>query len=354
MNIKINNNVAIITDTHFGVKNNSEIWLESQLNYFRNEFIPELKRQGINTIIHAGDLFEDRESTNNNVAYSVMELFEKDLKDFIIYFVPGNHDSYFKNRIDISITKFLDNLENVNRITEMEIINVNGKEILFVPWQPDWEKFTKFVETKPDTCRITIGHFPICGFMLNSKSVSHSGVLSDIFFDNFDMTFSGHFHTRSEQTKNNSTIVYPGSPYHLTRHDIGDERGVCIFDPLNLNYNFINGKETIKYISATYPDILSKEEIDGNVVDIHVKYDETYNEKDFLDYLKVMEVNKPLENFNIKGEHKKLDEYEKEGEDFNDVLELITNYVNNQETIKDPDEVNKIITKLYNKNIKEI
>ena len=56
--------IVLFTDTHFGVKNNSMTWLNSQLNFIYKQFIPdlqELKKQGHDiTLIHLGDVFDSR------------------------------------------------------------------------------------------------------------------------------------------------------------------------------------------------------------------------------------------------------------------------------------------------------
>lgn len=343
--------VAIITDTHFGAKNGDETWLNSQLTFFRKEFLPYLKKNGIKDIIHLGDLFDNREITNNRVAYEVKVLFEQDFADFNTYVITGNHDAYFKTRVDISINKFLDFIPHVKRISDIELINIDNRDILLVPWQTDWEKFAIEVANKNTSCEVCMGHFPITGFMLNNKVASAHGVSPDVFFKNFKRTFSGHYHTRSEKTQKDNKIIYPGNTYHLTRHDIGDNRGFCVLDTETLKHRFVNSTKTIKYVKATYPDVLTKKDITGNIVDIHVKYDENYNEKEFLEYISGLEEYTPIGTLNIKAETVKPEQVELE-EDYTSTLDLIKGYVNLQEDINDPEAVNIIIEEIYNKSLK--
>jgi len=343
--------IAIITDTHFGLKNGDEKWLNSQLRFFREEFFPYLEKNNITDIIHLGDLFNDRETTNNRVADEVYRLFEKDFANYNSHIIVGNHDSYFKTRTDISITRFLDSFPHVNRISETTLIKIDGKEILLVPWQPDWEKFAEDVNNKNTNCEITMGHFPISGFLMNNKMASPHGVKPELFFKNFKRTFSGHYHMRSEKTRDGNKIIYPGNTYHLTRHDIGNERGFCIFDTNTMKHKFIESKKTIKYISSIYPDKLTKKDIEGNIVDIHVKYDADYNEKELLQYIDSLEKYSPLESFNIKGEI--ITEAQEDYiDDYSSTIDLIKGYVDLQDNINDKDSVNNIIEEVHNKCLK--
>lgn len=345
--------VAIITDTHFGLKNGDEKWLSSQLRFFREEFFPYLRKHGIKEIIHLGDLFDDRENTDNRVAYEVQNLFEKDFADFNTNVITGNHDSYFKTRVDVSINKFLDFIPHVHRISEIELLNIDNTEILLVPWQTDWDQFAIEVANKNTTCEICMGHFPINGFMLNTKTVGTNGVSPDIFYKNFKLTFSGHYHTRSERSQNNNKIIYPGNTYHITRHDIGDERGFCILDTDTKKYKFINTKKTIKYIKSIYPEKLTKEEVNGNIVDIHVTYDNNYNEKEFLKYIGELELTTAAESINIKSEVAKVELAEIDS-DYTSTLDLIEEYIMSQNDINDKEGVNNIINEIYNKSLKGI
>ena len=343
--------VALITDTHFGVKGGDEKWLKFQFIFFREEFIPYLRKHEITDIIHLGDLFNDRETTDNRVAHEVYELFEKDFVEFNLHIIVGNHDSYFKSRTDISITKFLDSMQHINRITETTLVNIDGRDILLVPWQPDWEQFALDVANKNTECEVAMGHFPISGFLMNSKMASPHGIKPNVFFKNFKRTFSGHYHTRSEKSQGENKIIYPGNTYHLTRHDIGDERRFCIFDTYTLKYKFVNTNKTIKFISTTYPNKLTKKKIEGNIVDIHVKYDENYDEKKFLAYVNELKKFTPMGTLNIKGETVSYDNVEID-EDYTSTLDLIKGYVNLQEDIDDKDGVNLIIEEIHNKCLK--
>ena len=87
---------VLFTDTHFGWKNNSMTWLNSQMNFIYNQFIPTIKKLSTKDdvrVIHLGDVFDSRSTISTYVASKVVQAF-KDIRkwcdEFII--VCGNHD----------------------------------------------------------------------------------------------------------------------------------------------------------------------------------------------------------------------------------------------------------------------
>ena len=67
--------IAIITDTHFGVKNDSPIFLEAYLSYFEQQVFPYLLKNNIKTVIHMGDVLDRRKYINFNTLYNVRRRF---------------------------------------------------------------------------------------------------------------------------------------------------------------------------------------------------------------------------------------------------------------------------------------
>ena len=69
---------VVFTDTHFGWKNNSMTWLNSQLDFIYNQFIPHIKllsTQDAVRVIHCGDVFESRSTISTYVASKVVQAF---------------------------------------------------------------------------------------------------------------------------------------------------------------------------------------------------------------------------------------------------------------------------------------
>ena len=68
--------VALVTDTHAGVRNDLECLKEHQNRFWENEFFPELKKRGIDTIIHGGSIdfnLNINVDTNGNVDSEIIK-----------------------------------------------------------------------------------------------------------------------------------------------------------------------------------------------------------------------------------------------------------------------------------------
>ena len=73
--------VAFICDTHFGVRNDSPIFLDNAIKFFEEQFFPYLRENKIKTVIHLGDLFDRRKYINFNTLNTVRDKFFQCLHD---------------------------------------------------------------------------------------------------------------------------------------------------------------------------------------------------------------------------------------------------------------------------------
>ena len=64
--------VALVTDQHFGVRNNSQIFLEYQLKFYEDIFFPALEEYDVLDIIDLGDTFDRRKSIDFNIIKEVL------------------------------------------------------------------------------------------------------------------------------------------------------------------------------------------------------------------------------------------------------------------------------------------
>ena len=49
--------IALITDTHWGARNDSQVFTESSADIYANVFFPYLDDHRIHTVVHLGDIF---------------------------------------------------------------------------------------------------------------------------------------------------------------------------------------------------------------------------------------------------------------------------------------------------------
>lgn len=346
------NKIAIITDLHFGIKKNNDTFLENQIKFFRKQFIPYLKENSIKKICILGDIFDNRNSINTKVLNDVINLFEE--LNFLekIYLIIGNHDSYLNTSVEITSIKFLEKYNNIHLMYNPEIVIIENKKILFVPWITDYNNFYDYFKKADfDVC---MGHFDIAGFNLNKFETSKEGIPSDVFFAKDKLIFSGHFHLRSKQKKGNSEIIYIGSPYQMTRNDINEERGFCVLNLDDLSYENINNNISLKYIRLKYPQRFNEENIRGNIVDVQVDSEDMYDDKKIEKYLDNIENFNPIYKPNVFILNKNL-ESEFNFDDYNigSILDLMKDYVETID-IKNKHEIYNILFELYNKTKGEL
>jgi DNA repair exonuclease SbcCD nuclease subunit len=229
--------VAIITDQHFGARNDSTHFLDYYEKFYRDTFFPKLKEEGITTVLILGDTFDRRKYVNFFSLKRTKEMFFEPLRELGIksFMLAGNHDTYFKNTNDVnSVRLLLQEYTNIEVIDSPKTIEVDSTPICMMPWicTENYDESIDMINTtNADIC---MGHFEIAGFAMHRGMPSHEG-LDRGLFKKFDTVFSGHYHHRSNQ----DNIRYLGNPYELTWQDYNDPRGFHLFDLSTRHLEFI-------------------------------------------------------------------------------------------------------------------
>jgi DNA repair exonuclease SbcCD nuclease subunit len=220
--------VAIITDQHFGARNDSIAFLDFFQKFYDNTFFPAIDNNGIDTVLILGDTFDRRKYVNFYALDRAKKMFFDKLEErgITVHMLAGNHDTYFKNTNEVnSPDLLLQEYSNVIVIDEPETIVIDGTSICMMPWicpENYQESLDMMQNTKAEIC---MGHFEIAGFSMYRGMESHDGLDKSIF-EKFDLVFSGHYHHRSSDKH----IHYLGNPYELTWQDYNDPRGFHLFD----------------------------------------------------------------------------------------------------------------------------
>ena len=91
--------IALITDTHWGVRNDQLAFLDNNKKFLDDIFFPYLDAHSIDTVIHLGDLVDRRKYLNINTAKRLRDDFIRPLhrREIRPYLIIGNHDTYYKN-----------------------------------------------------------------------------------------------------------------------------------------------------------------------------------------------------------------------------------------------------------------
>ena len=228
--------IALITDTHFGVRNDSRVLMDYQRKFFDDIFFPYLDDNKINNIIHLGDLVDKRKTINFRTLSNLRECFIIPISQRSIntHILVGNHDMYYKNTNQVnSINELYCNDPCIHVYNKPETIDLNIK-LCLVPWVcPENEKEV-FEELEFTDAQIILGHFAITGFTMQKGYVAPMG-LNKSLFDRFDMIFSGHFHYKSDD----GHIYYLGNPYETMWSDYNIPKGFHIFDTETRSLEFI-------------------------------------------------------------------------------------------------------------------
>jgi DNA repair exonuclease SbcCD nuclease subunit len=236
--------IALITDTHWGVRNDSLI-MHNQMKKFLDEvFFPTLDRENITTVIHLGDLVDRRKYINYLTAKRLRDDFLVPLyeKNITMHIIAGNHDTFYKNTNEINALKELvvgkyDNVK-VYSLTPTTY-NFDGTDILMLPWICDDNREITFRSIEQAKAPIVMGHLELNGYEMYRGHVSDHGDDPKIF-DKFDLVCSGHYHTRS----NSSNIFYLGTPAQYTWSDYSDDKGFHILDTNTRALSFIQNPHT--------------------------------------------------------------------------------------------------------------
>jgi DNA repair exonuclease SbcCD nuclease subunit len=243
--------VAIITDQHFGARNDSTHFLDYYEKFYRDTFFTKLKEESIDTVLILGDTFDRRKYVNFYSLKRTKEMFFEPLREMGIktFMLAGNHDTYFKNTNDVNSVRLL--LQEYNNITVIDsptTIEVDGTAICMMPWicPENYDESINVINTtEADIC---MGHFEIAGFAMHRGMPSQEGLSRDMF-KKFDTVFSGHYHHRSAQ----DNIRYLGNPYELTWQDYNDPRGFHLFDLASRDLKFIENPN-VMFHRITYDD----------------------------------------------------------------------------------------------------
>ena len=162
--------IAIITDTHFGARNENLNFNDYFYKFYENVFFPTLKERGITTCIHMGDVVDRRKYISYRIANDFRSRFVERFKELGIdlHIIIGNHDTYYKNTNEINS---MDELVGEDILTTIystpQIVEFDGTPILFMPWinTNNYNDSINFLKTA--NTDLLMGHLEISGFQMH-------------------------------------------------------------------------------------------------------------------------------------------------------------------------------------------
>jgi DNA repair exonuclease SbcCD nuclease subunit len=234
-----------------------------------------------------------------------------------VYFIPGNHDLYYRDKRDIQSVEWAKHLPRVQICNDW----FSSGDVVIAPWlvADDHKRIPKLKG------KYMFGHFELPHFYMNAMvQMPDHGEVKREQFSHFDHVFSGHFHKR--QTYKN--ITYIGNCFPHNYADSGDDdRGLCVIewgkDPV---YFAWPDQPTYRVLGLgtilNQADAVLKPGMHVRVnIDIDISYEEaTFIKETFLVSHKLREITL------IPQKNTELNEYQIQGNiEFESVDQIVTN-----------------------------
>jgi len=211
---------AVFTDLHLGLKSNSTLHNEDCWNFVQ-WMVKKAKEEGCETCLFLGDYHNHRASINIltlNYSLKCLEHLNDNFEH--VYFIPGNHDLYYRDRRDIQSVEFAKHLPRVTICNDW----FAKDNVTIAPWLcgDDHKRLAAM------SGQYLFGHFELPGYLMNAMvAMPDHGDIRREDLSGFDHVFTGHFHKR--QTKKN--ITYIGNAFPHNYADAGDDdRGMMILE----------------------------------------------------------------------------------------------------------------------------
>lgn len=278
---------AVFTDIHFGLKSNSQLHNEDCLSFVKWA-TAKAKEEGCETCLFLGDWHNNRASINIlTLQYSLQALEHLNDNFETVYFIPGNHDLYYRDKRDVQSVEWAKHLPNIKICNDW----FSSGNVVIAPWlvAEDHKRIPKLKG------KYMFGHFELPGYLMNAMvAMPEHGELRGDDFQGFEHVFSGHFHKR--QTQRN--ITYVGNCFPHNYADAGDDdRGMMILE-WDKKPEFHAWPDQPKYRVFQLSDVINHTEamlkpgMHCRVnLDIDISYEEaTFIKETFIDTYKLREI----------------------------------------------------------------
>ena len=235
--------IALITDQHFGGKQDSQSFLNYIEHFYTKQFFPYLLENNIKTVVDLGDTFDRRKYVNFHTLHQVKQFYFDNLNKCSITLcsIVGNHSTYYRNTNSINSSELLyGHYENISTYQSPTTITLDGVNIDLIPWinSENYDETIEFI--KNSKSQIAFGHLEVAGFAMYKGYNAEDGI-SKSLFNGYESVCSGHYHHKSSQ----DNIHYLGAPYEITWNDYDDPRGFHVFDTETRDLTFIQNTERL-------------------------------------------------------------------------------------------------------------
>ena len=347
--------IAIVTDTHWGVRNDNQAIANYIARFYDEIFFPYLKENDISTVFHLGDITDRRKYINFLTAKRLEDEFIRPCYDngYDLHIVAGNHDTFFKNTNDVNSLRQLygsSSYDNMNLYWDGPVeLDMDGCKIMLSPWICS-DNYDLTMKSFNDTsAQILMGHFEITGFEMDKGHLCTTGMNKDVF-KKFDQVYSGHFHHPSHH----GNIRYLGAPYEMTWTDFDQKRGFHVYDTDTREMTFVRNPLRIFHkiwyddTNMTVEDIANLDT--SQLTDTYIKVIITSKTNPYIFDLFLDRIQKanPV-NVKIVDDHMNMDVIDESElvDEAQDTLTILKTYIDNLEVSVDKVQVESYVTDLY-------
>ena len=314
----------IFGDIHFGNKGN-----QVQFNEDCIDFIDFMIGNSGNErdCIFLGDWFHSRNSLNvNTLQYGIKGIRKLASHYDNVYMILGNHDTYYRDSLEVNSVDFVKDYPNVHLISEITEVG----DYTFVPWLVG----DMFTDVPKIRTKYVCGHFEIPGFLLNAMTTmpDNGKINLDSFQNNVEYIFSGHFHKRQVKTsKKGYEFHYVGNAFPHNYSDANDTlRGFCIMTDAP---KYINWSTMPNYVTQSLSDILNDRSSLNEKTYAKIKMDLNMSIED-ANFVRETLVNLyHTREFVYQHERKEVTEYEVDDISFDSVDDIVVKSLNNIESV---------------------
>jgi len=229
--------ILLITDQHFGVRNDNQFFVKLYEQFYTNVVIPTIDKEGITQVIALGDTFDKRKSINFASLDAAKEMWFQPLADRGVQMTMlcGNHDIYYKNTLRINAPSLLlGEYNNIDIIDTPTAKTFGSRRFLLLPWICEENKEVTKKKIKNSKASVVMGHLELNGFEVIPGLTMDHGEDPDQY-NKFDLVCSGHYHMKSRK----GNVQYLGNPYQLFWNDYASKRGAHILNTEDLSLTFV-------------------------------------------------------------------------------------------------------------------
>ena len=221
--------IALLCDTHCGIRNSSEVFLDNAEDFYTNIFFPECEKRGVKQILHLGDYYDHRKFVNFKALNQNRRVFLDQLRknNMTMDIIPGNHDTYYKNTNELNALKEClgHYMNEIHIVMEPTVMQYGSLSMALLPWicADNYDQSMNFIrDCKADWLG---AHLELANFEIGRGILAPHGMDPKIF-KKFEQVLSGHYHTASRK----DNIWYLGNPMEFFWSDAHDPKFFHILD----------------------------------------------------------------------------------------------------------------------------